>query len=184
MAVVDPHRASTARSARKDGLTPESVGNSIDQLKLLLSKLESLQDSIRVAQLVDNVRRIEGASASIEQAALASLARTLIWEFDARELYFSDDLFSDPAWLMMLDLFAREADGIKTTVSSAAIAARVPATTALRWLNVLESRHLIERRRLDGDRRKSSVHLTPRARAGVERWLQTVLQRRSRTAPA
>ena len=46
---------------------------------------------------------------------------------------FGEGLFADPAWDIMLDLFAARIEGKDITVSSAGIAACVPPTTALRW---------------------------------------------------
>ncbi len=43
-------------------------------------------------------------------------------------------LFGEPAWDILLDLFASEAEHIDVSVSSACLAAGVPATTAHRYL--------------------------------------------------
>ena len=49
-----------------------------------------------------------------------------------RANYFSEELFADPAWDMMLDLLQAEIAQLRVLVSSLCIAAAVPATTALR----------------------------------------------------
>ena len=50
-------------------------------------------------------------------------------------------------------------------VTSACIGSGVPSTTALRWLNVLEARGLVEREEDNADARRSFVRLTPRGQA-------------------
>ena len=57
------------------------------------------------------------------------------------------------------------------SVSSLCIAARVPSTTALRWLTMLEKRGLIGRRADDYDRRRSFLFLTEDGRSKVEATL-------------
>ena len=48
-----------------------------------------------------------------------------------RSCYFAQDLFADPAWDMLLDLFQAEISQLRVPVSSLCIAAAVPATAAL-----------------------------------------------------
>lgn len=54
-------------------------------------------------------------------------------------------MFADPAWDIMLDLYAAHLEDRKISVSSACIAAAVPATTALRWLKTLSDNGQIVR---------------------------------------
>jgi len=62
-----------------------------------------------------------------------------------RDGLFAPALFADPAWDLLLDLYAAHLEGRAVSVSSACIAANVPQTIALRWISVLECRGLIER---------------------------------------
>ena len=55
-----------------------------------------------------------------------------------REELFGADLFGDPAWDILLDAFATELSGKRTSVSGLCLASHVPATTALRWVRKLE----------------------------------------------
>ena len=73
---------------------------------------------------------------------------------------FGEGLFADPAWDIMLDLFAARIEGKDITVSSAGIAACVPPTTALRWIHALEVAGVIERYGDPTNRRRQLVRLT------------------------
>lgn len=78
------------------------------------------------------------------------------------EIFADDTLFGEPAWDILLDLFVAAEKGKRVAVSSACIGAGVPNTTALRWLNVLETRGLVEREDDNRDARRSFVRLTTR----------------------
>ena len=75
------------------------------------------------------------------------------------------ELFGDPAWNILLDLFVREADGKETTVTSACVGADAPSTTALRHLAHLVERQLVLRTTCSVDHRKVYVRLTDDGRA-------------------
>lgn len=82
-------------------------------------------------------------------------------------LFSSPDLFGEPAWDILLDLFASEAEGKTVSVSSACIAADVPASTGLRWISVLEENGLLVREKDRFDQRQSLLKLTPAANAAM-----------------
>jgi len=88
-----------------------------------------------------------------------------------RERLLPAVLFADPAWDMLLDLYASEFERQRVSISNACIAAAVPATTALRWLARLEELALIERQDDPHDSRRCFVRLTTNARECIEQWL-------------
>ena len=82
---------------------------------------------------------------------------------------FPPHLFADPAWDMLLDLYAAELGQRRVSVTSLCIAANVPTTTALRWISALEGEGLIERRADPLDGRRFFLSLT---REAVRRFEQ------------
>jgi hypothetical protein len=80
-----------------------------------------------------------------------------------RETVLGTDLFGEPAWDLMLDLFVRYVDRQKTSSTSAAIAARAPPTTALRYLTILVQKGLVVRETSDHDLRLQYVELSDHA---------------------
>jgi DNA-binding MarR family transcriptional regulator len=91
----------------------------------------------------------------------------------AREPFFGQnaDLFGEPAWDILLDLFIGHERGAEMCVSDACIGACVPPSTAIRWLAILEDRGLIERDADPFDARRRCVRLTRRARELLTAYL-------------
>jgi len=87
-----------------------------------------------------------------------------------RDHLFGEDanLFAEPAWDILLDLYVANARGAPISRTSACVAASVPNTTGLRYLELLEARGLIETRDDAHDRRQRLVTISERARAAME----------------
>lgn len=85
-------------------------------------------------------------------------------------IFGNPDLFGEPAWDILLDLFIAHGEGKPVSVSSACIGSAAPATTGLRWLGVLAERGLIVRENDSGDNRRVLVRLTPRGLAAMETY--------------
>ncbi|UZK68991.1 MarR family transcriptional regulator [Sphingomonas sp. S1-29] len=91
-----------------------------------------------------------------------------------REQFFERELFADPAWDMLLDLFAARLDRSRVSVSSLCIAAAVPPTTALRWIGTMREAGLFERQDDPFDRRRAFIGLTAKAVAGMQGYVAAV----------
>jgi DNA-binding MarR family transcriptional regulator len=85
-----------------------------------------------------------------------------------RSRFFEADLFAEPAWDILLELCAAQLGQHRMSVSSLCVAAAVPATTALRWINTLEAKGLLRRQPDSTDARRTFVHLTPTAFNAME----------------
>tara|TARA_R110000868_G_scaffold37022_2_gene130978 strand:- start:6992 stop:7408 length:417 start_codon:yes stop_codon:yes gene_type:complete len=97
--------------------------------------------------------------------------KLLLDTYSARTGFFPDGLFADPAWDMLLDLMHARLNGKKISVSSLCIAARVPATTALRRIGDLVAAGLAVRVKDATDGRRVFIELTPDGTARMERYL-------------
>jgi len=100
----------------------------------------------------------------------AETVNSLIRARRQRCRYFPEELFADPAWDMMLDLLAAEISQRRVSISSLCVAAAVPATTALRWINTLEQQGLFVRRPDFQDARREFVELSPPASDLLRRY--------------
>ena len=86
-------------------------------------------------------------------------ARSEIRARAARTQFFKASLFSDPAWDILLELFAAEQEGRRVSISAAGLTAEIPLTTALRWIAALEREELVERAGDPTDARRTFLRL-------------------------
>lgn len=78
---------------------------------------------------------------------------------------------SDPAWNIMLDLLKAHFRKSRISVSSACIASKAPATTALRYLALLEKNGLVVRQPDSTDGRRQFIILSELGLALMRKYL-------------
>lgn len=156
------------------------------------SDIASDRNAERLRQLSDEVSRIastlarlsagpgapprpvdRGPVADVPQVA-ADTVRSVIRARRLRARFFSEELFADPAWDMLLDLLQAEISQLRVPVSSLCIAAAVPATTALRWLKTMVKQGIFVRRADPHDGRRVFVELAPQASQALRRYFAEV----------
>lgn len=120
----------------------------------------------------DHVRTPErGFSAAPTGAPISARdVRRLIRRRRLRDELFPAELFADPAWDMLLDLYAAKLDRSRVSVSSLCIAAAVPATTALRWIKTLSETGIFVREADHQDGRRIFVALSDQATEAMHRY--------------
>ena len=104
----------------------------------------------------------------------AKAVRRMLRQRRMREQYFPADLFADPAWDMLLDLYAARLERQPVSVSSLCIAAAVPATTALRWIKTLTDAGLFLREADPLDGRRIFIGLTEGAFDALARYFEAL----------
>lgn len=158
-----------------------------------IGDVASDRNAERLRQLSDEVSRIAstlarlsaGPSSPVQTPQSASAegeipplsgdtVRRVIRARRLRANYFSEELFADPAWDMMLDLLQAEIAQLRVPVSSLCIAAAVPATTALRWLKTLVGQGLFIRRADPHDGRRVFVELASDTSKSLRRYFAEV----------
>ena len=104
----------------------------------------------------------------------AKSVRRVIRARRLRAQFFDAELFADPAWDMLLDLYAARLEGARVSVSSLCIAAAVPGTTALRWVSTMIDAKLFERQADVADRRRAFIALTGAADAAMAGYFAAI----------
>ena len=146
--------------------------------------IKKLTDQLDAAQeILDQIRVTAGCEVSAPLRPLPSArvetavetARRAFEERRARANFVGiEDMYGEPAWDILLDLFIRQADEEKVTVEIASVHADMPATTTIRWLNVLELNGLIMSQVDPADAKRQLIHLTPEGYEGMVRYLETI----------
>jgi DNA-binding MarR family transcriptional regulator len=114
--------------------------------------------------------------------ALRSIPEEAVkWLISARRQrarFLPQDLFAEPAWDILLDLLRAEIAEQRVYVSSLCIAAGVPSTTALRYINNMVEQGIIVRRADPFDRRRIFIELSPQTSVALRRYFADVIQTR------
>lgn len=124
----------------------------------------------------DAAAKTSGPSDAISQSdqkrlAHAALAREAYARRRERAVIFGNaELFGEPAWDILLDLYVAHAEGKTVSVSSACIGSAAPPTTGLRWLGVLSDQGLIVREHDPEDQRRVLVRLSDTGLAAMDEY--------------
>jgi hypothetical protein len=105
------------------------------------------------------------------EAATRALATALYRLRRRRDGAFAGQLFAEPTWDLLLDLFAAEKAGRRVSITSACLAAAAATTTALRCLSQLEIDGIVFREPDPADRRRTYVRLSADALGKMDRLL-------------
>lgn len=152
---------------------------------------QTLIRAVKSAQIASQHRRStdlamaaasEARPASEKKTDSAEPRRKILKELRAirgvRSKHFPPDLFSDPCWEMLLDLYDARLAGAEVTVTSLGAASGAPLTTALRRMDALQAHGLIVRIEDKDDKRRTIIRLTDAGVEAGERFFETYLARR------
>lgn len=100
------------------------------------------------------------------------LVHRIIHHRRLRSRYFESELFADPAWDILLDLTAARAEHRRVSVTSLCIAAAVPPTTALRWIQQMTDMRILVREADPDDRRRAFIALADNVADAMARYFE------------
>ncbi|MBN8831333.1 MAG: hypothetical protein J0G94_12100 [Sphingomonadales bacterium] len=75
-----------------------------------------------------------------------------------RERFFEKKIFGEPAWDMLLELYASEMNDEKISTSNLILSSSSPSSTALRWIKHLEDAGLVTKKSSPLDGRVQYTH--------------------------
>ena len=123
-----------------------------DELNELISKIEMGHD------------QEEEPEASSPIPSLGDWLDTALDAYNTRrkreKVFGAPQLFGEPTWDILLDLFIAELKNTRMQTTSVCIGAQVPQTTALRWIALLEKENLVTRYRDKSDSRRVYIQMT------------------------
>lgn len=146
----------------------------------LIRHLDAVQTALNeMRESSDTRTSLEASAGSRPRESAYQTAQRLFSDRRVRSSYFSDEnLFGEPGWDILLDVYIHQSQDDDVSVKSACIGSGAPATTALRWLGVLEEMSLICSVSDPNDQRRRFIRLTPKGHERLTRYLESVARKR------
>jgi DNA-binding MarR family transcriptional regulator len=157
------------RADRLCDVTADRSSERLRQLSDEVSRIASTLARLSIGPSLPQQPRPAAASDEIPRIS-SETVRQVIRARRLRANFFESDLFADPAWDMLLDLFQAEISQLRVPVSSLCIAAAVPPTTALRWIKTMTDKGIFVRRSDPRDARRVFVELSEDASIAMRRY--------------
>lgn len=107
---------------------------------------------------------------SVGSQTVAEVVTAVIQARRDRDRLFDSELFADPAWDILLELFSAQLAQTRVSTSELCKAAAVPATTALRWIDKLARLGWIDRAPDPLDGRRFFVTLSAKGQRAMSRY--------------
>lgn len=165
LALVERGRPAMVSDVGRDNATRlRQISDEMGRIAATLARLSSDEPE------GGNVALLRPSGADRPSSVDGETIRAVVRARRLRARFFSEELFADPAWDMMLDLLQAEIAQHRVPVSSLCIAAAVPATTALRWIKTMTDAGLFVRRADPHDGRRVFVELAPETSAALHRY--------------
>lgn len=146
-------------------------------IKKLTEQLDAAQEILHQIRVTSGCE-VSAAPLQVPSPRVESAVETARRAYDERKararFVGNDDMFGEPAWDILLDLFINQANEEKVTVKIACVHADVPPTTTMRWLNVLEQNGLIQCDADPADPKQHLINLTPAGYEGMLRYLESI----------
>ena len=148
-------------------------GSQAQRLRAMAEELLALADAMENEELCRNSKSAfdKLSLQTLSNQLSSTLAARLVYrERRRRQQFFDNKLFGEPAWDILLDLYAAAENGRPVYVTDACVAADAPLTTALRWISVLENAGLIVREADKADARRILVRLSADGRFRMDQF--------------
>lgn len=139
----------------------------------ILHELEAKVRALKLALANPQEKFPSSYSETQRERVLAQEVRRILKRRRMRSSYFDAELFAEPAWDILLEVFAADLSEQRLSVSGACSTPAVPRTTALRWLRKLEEIGLIVRTPDPLESRREWVSLSTSARVAMQDYLSS-----------
>jgi len=151
--MTEAKKTSISRDARAINI---EAGRTLDRLRRQIASMFEMTQTLRTLT--------ETAGTDDQSVSNNQVAKLILRERRRRDSFFDPELFGEPAWDMLLELYVQKLDQSRISVSGLCSSSGVPATTALRWIGKLEHEGLIARRSDPLDQRRTWIELSPEAK--------------------
>lgn len=148
-----------------------------DTIRKLAQQLDSAMQTLnelREAAECDAFPFVSVDAARRHRTAL-DVAQRILTHRRLRSKHFKGhQIFGEPAWDILLDLYIQQARNVSVSVKSVTIGAATPATTVSRWLSVLQTEGLLDMSDDPTDLGRKLVRLTPEGYESMTRYFSAI----------
>jgi DNA-binding MarR family transcriptional regulator len=146
----------------------------VELVKDLTAKLSAVAEEFngRVAKAAEPVP----AGSEPNDAALVEHANTVLEQRRLRRQFLPGELFHEPAWDMLLALFASRDDRMPMNIKALVSMSDAPVTTSQRWIEHLHKLKLIDRVTDPVDRRRVEISLSHTGDQQMKAYLRALLR--------
>lgn len=148
---------------RLSGFSPGAASDTMSDIASNLQFISQYLEKLSVKNIHDN----NIFNSTFEKSALKIYNNR---KYRAK-IFGNENIFGEPAWDILLDLFVAQERKKRISVSSACIGANVPITTAHRWLNLLEAEGFLIREYDDQDARRCYIKISAKTCAMMRSYL-------------
>lgn len=145
----------------------------LSKFKPTAEDLAAIEDAL--AKIRDRVIEQE---ADTEIVITSTELRQAIKARRLRDRFIAAGLFEEPAWDMLLHLFASQLEHRRVSVTALTSASYVAPTTALRWIGKMLELGLVQRQPDMYDRRRSFIELTEAGSLAMRRYIAALRRER------
>ncbi|MFC4296156.1 MarR family transcriptional regulator [Novosphingobium tardum] len=143
----------------------QSLIQAAQELLAAAAKLDPCNAENTPLRVATDFSVLPGRSAELRAEALYMGRRI-------RDKMFPQGLFGEPAWDILLDLYLAQANDKPLGVTAVCLGSQVPATTALRYIALLEDAGLVMREPDSADNRRILVQLTVAGTQSMESFFE------------
>jgi DNA-binding MarR family transcriptional regulator len=95
-----------------------------------------------------------------------------------RERYFDKKIFGEPAWDMLLELYASEINEEKISTSNLILSSSSPSSTALRWIKHLEDHGMVVKKSSPIDGRVQYQRITATGFESMTKYFESISEKK------
>lgn len=139
-----------------------------NEIEFILDALNALKAKIEAFRI----------TATPFQTQKSSVLKSVRRHYDRRKnrdgIFNLPELFGEPAWDMLLELYIAAEEGRQTTATHLCMASGVPVATARRWLAILESHGFLEHVNTHEDAQHDEIVISAHARERINMHFETI----------
>ena len=144
---------------------PNDEGGSEPAVTLTGEEARQVADlSVALSRALRRSRELRVQSCDPGRQERLERALAMVENRRLRNRYFSPGMFGEPAWDILLELYVTDTAGSRQSIGRLSKAIGTPVSTAVRWIDYLEKKRLIEREPHPTDRRIIFIQLLDKAR--------------------